>query len=82
MNIPTQAEVAAVRHALAALADGWCPRCRGRLDRLTVKQVLKTAQWPHPPSAWCDRCRHVVGRYTGDQQGVYLADGAGVDVTP
>jgi hypothetical protein len=80
---PSRAEIAAVRHALAALSEGYCPRCRGRLDPLTVRQVVATAQWPHPPSAWCPTCRGVVGRYSGSEQGVYLAHGGGrTDVTP
>lgn len=82
--VPTQAEVAAVRHALAALASLHCPRCRSRLEPLTVRQIVATSGWPHRPVAWCGTCLGVVGAYgDGSQKGVFVAHGdAMTDVTP
>jgi hypothetical protein len=83
LHIPTPAEIAQVRHALAALAEGFCPRCRSRLEPLTVKQVVRTAGWPHQPVAWCSTCEGIVGKFRPPNQGVFVASGdAKTDVTP
>lgn len=59
----TPSNVTEVQAAEAALSEGFCPFCRGRLSPLDEYDIERTRDWYSPPTAACLSCERVVGRY-------------------